>query len=73
MEGKKFKYKNVYDDSVIGFVSRIPKGKSNKRGALKEDLLVFQYIEAKIKSGIIEMKESDFKRNLLMGNFKRIC
>jgi hypothetical protein len=73
MEGKKYKYKSTYDDSVIEFVSRIPKGKTTKRSAIKEDLLVFRYIESKVKTENVEFKESDFKKYLSMGNFKRIC
>lgn len=65
----KYRYKNLYDNSVIEFIQRIThrtKADSTgrlKKEKLKEDLLKFKYVESKTKQGKeIEFKEFDFKQ-----------
>jgi hypothetical protein len=73
----KYRYRNLYDDSVIEFIERIThKVKSDiskrlKKEKLKEDLLRFKYVESQTKEGMeVIFKESDFKQQLNWKSWK---
>jgi hypothetical protein len=72
-----YRYKNMYDDSVIEFVERITHkvkmdaSKRMKKEKLKEELLVFKYVDSKTKNGIeLTFKEIDFKQQLSWKSWK---
>ena len=73
----KYRYKNLYDNSVIEFVERIThrtKADSTgrlKKEKLKEDLLKFKYVESETKQETeVEFKEFDFKQLISWKSWK---
>lgn len=73
----KYRYKNLYDNSVIEFIERIThrtKADSTgrlKKEKLKEDLLKFKYVESETKKeSEVEFKEFDFKQLISWKSWK---